>query len=162
MNQARANVGDSGEVFPEYPQILQTQMQDILMTAQQRYPQLKQAFLSNRIYAGYALTPLNPEPYAYETGFAIKWLIEAQLNGDPGFNYDPGNGSVVMPWLSWGPDVWADGLTPRSDGLTWECADYTWDGTHPSDVGSEKVGQMLLEFFKTDSVTGWFLASPAD
>lgn len=37
-----------------------------------RYPNVQQAFLHSRIYAGYATDNLNPEPYAYEYGFATK------------------------------------------------------------------------------------------
>src|SRR5262249_5770128 len=51
------------------------------------------------------------------------------------------------------------GLVPRSDGLTWICPDdYQLDGTHPSDIGREKVAHMLLNFFMTDETTRpWFL-----
>jgi len=57
----------------------------------------------SRIYAGYASSTLNPEPYAYENAFAIKRVIAQQLSGDPALNYDAASGPVVAPWLSWGP-----------------------------------------------------------
>src|SRR5206468_1021451 len=66
-------------------------------------------------------------------------------------------GPVLTPWLAWGPYLWADGLTPRSDGLTWQCADLQSDGTHPSSSGASKVAQMLLSFFQTDPVASrWY------
>ena len=34
-------------------------------------------FLQSRTYGGYATTNENPDPYAYEYGFATKWLIQA-------------------------------------------------------------------------------------
>ena len=34
-----------------------------LQRLRQRFPNLRVAYLSSRIYAGYATTPLNPEPY---------------------------------------------------------------------------------------------------
>src|SRR5262249_18243161 len=59
-----------------------------------------------------------------------------------------------------GPYLWADGLTPRSDGLTYACSDFISDGTHPAPGGArDKVAQMLLTFFKTDTTTRpWFLS----
>ncbi len=124
-----------------------------------RFPNAKLAYIASRIYAGYATTLLNPEPYAYQNGWTMKKLIEDQINGDPQLQY---NGSMAnSPWLSWGVYLWADGTIPRSDGLTWICPDdYQNDGTHPSPNGSQKVAKMLLQFFKTDSTTfSWFLSN---
>ena len=50
-------------------------------------------------------------------------------------------------------------MIPRSDGRIWAIADLQNDGTHPSQSGEQKVGAMLLDFFKTSPVTScWFLA----
>lgn len=63
--------------------------------------------------------------------------------------------------LLWGPYLWADGLTPRADGLTWACADFRDDGTHPSESGRAKVAGMLMGFFAGDATSAsWFLADP--
>jgi hypothetical protein len=102
-------------------------------------------------------TALNPEPYAYESGFAVRSVIERQLAGDPDLNYDPNAGPVASPWLAWGPYLWADGLTPRSDGLTWACSELQSDGTHPSPTGQLKVADSLLAFFRWDATTApWY------
>jgi len=134
----------------------------IARAAKTRYPNLRSAFLSSRIYAGYATTQLNPEPYAYESAFAVKWLIEAQINQLAGGEPDPVAGDLsleVAPWLGWGPYLWADGLTPRGDGLIWECSDFNTDGTHPATGAREKVGAMLLDFMLTSPYsTPWFRA----
>src|SRR3989442_190765 len=119
------------------------------------YPNLRLMYVSSRIYGGYASVALAPEPFAYESGFAFKWLVEDQINGDPALSY-PGK----APWLAWAPYLWADGLTPRSDGLTWACSDFQSDGTHPSPSGEQKVANLLLSFFKTDpTATSWFVAA---
>ncbi len=46
-----------------------------------------------------------------------------------------------------GPHHWADGRTPRADGLPWECTDFADDGTHPSNAGVSKVAEVLMITF---------------
>ena len=62
--------------------------------ARARYPNLGLIYLASRTYAGYASTNLNPEPYAYEGGFSMRWLIERQQAGAAGLNADPERGPV--------------------------------------------------------------------
>jgi len=151
--------------FPQDAIELQGYLRTIAMVLKDKFPNIELAYYSSRIYAGYAtgVSQLNPEPFAYQSGFSNKWLVAAQIaGGDPGLNYDPANGPVESPWLAWGPYLWADGLVPRSDGLIWQCADFQNDGTHPSDSGRNKVANLLLEFFTTDpTATPWFLADAA-
>ncbi|MEO6458455.1 MAG: hypothetical protein ABIO92_09330 [Chloroflexia bacterium] len=133
--------------FPNDAIGLRDALRDIVGIMQTRYPNLQIIYMASRIYAGYATTNLNPEPYAYHSGFAVKWLIDENINSDG-----------YRPWLAWGPYLWADGTTPRSDGLTWLCSDFQNDGTHPSTSGRQKVATMLLNFFKTnESARPWFL-----
>jgi hypothetical protein len=149
------------EPFPEHAKKLQADTTTTLHSLKKKFPNLRIAYLSSRIYAGYASTPLNPEPYAYETAFAVRDLIQAQMKGDPALNYDPKKGAVKSPLLLWGPYLWADGLKPRqSDGLVWKREDLRDDGTHPSATsGRDKVATMLLTFFKTDpTAKSWFVA----
>lgn len=150
--------------FPDDALKLQMEIETIIRDVRSRFPNAAQVYLSSRIYAGYATTALNPEPFAYQSGFAVKWTIEGQILGDPALNFDPARGEVVAPWLSWGPYLWSDGLRPRSDGLIWECDDFQDDGTHPSAKGAMKVATALLAFFKQDTVTSrWFVdCDPGD
>jgi hypothetical protein len=142
--------------FPGRTRVLQDDFKAIVRDLKALYPNIKLAYLSSRTNSYTYWDGLSPEPAAYETGFAVKWLIEDQINGDPELNYDPARGPVVAPFLSWGPYLWADGPNPRSDGLVWLPNDMVWDCTHPSASGEAKVAQMLLDFFKSDTTTGWF------
>lgn len=133
----------------------------VIQNAKSRFPNLRIVYLGSRIYGGYATTPLNPEPYAYESAFAARWLIQDQIAGDAALNYDPAKGDVKAPLLLWGPYLWADGSNGRKiDKLVWEKEDFVADGTHPSRSGREKVAQLLLEFFKNDPLARpWFVKS---
>lgn len=146
--------------FPGSAQQLQGLLAQIARNLTARYPNVQLCFCSSRTYAGYATSTLNPEPYAYESGFAVKWLIEQQIAGDPLLNSDPAAGAVVAPWLGFGPYLWTDGTVGRSDGLVWTCADVQADGTHPSTAGRAKVAALLQQFFTTDALTvPWYLGS---
>ena len=139
--------------FPKYARTLQEELAKIVQLLPQRFPNVKLVYLSSRTFGGYAKTPLNPEPYAFESGYSVKWLIEDQIKGNPAFNYDAANGPVTAPWLSWGPYLWANGTTKRTDGFFYEHTDFGDDGTHPSPAGQQKVASVLLEFFKNDATT---------
>jgi Cu/Ag efflux protein CusF len=152
-----ADAGPS-QGFPTYAQTLQAELMRIVQLFPRRFPNARLVYLSGRTYGGYASTKLNPEPYAYESGFSVRWLIEDQLKGNPELNYDATKGPVRAPWLSWGAYLWANGTTKRADGFCYDESDFTAnDGTHLTGSGVDKVGRLLLDFFKTDTTTrSWF------
>ncbi|HEX4611152.1 MAG TPA: hypothetical protein VH092_23375 [Urbifossiella sp.] len=147
--------------FPAYAETLCDEMEDIARVVAERFPNARLMYLSSRTYAGYATTPLNPEPYAYESAFSVRWLIQRQLEGKAGLNFDPAKGAVRAPWLSWGPYLWANGSTKRADGLFYTREDFAADGTHPAAGGQQKAAAELLRIFRTDPTTRpWFLKAP--
>ncbi len=166
VKQALAHVGGlPNPTFPEHAIALQKGestnggLEQLLRNLKIKFPNIKIAYLSSRTraYNNYQLS-LNPEPYAYESGFSVKWTVEDQINNDPNLEYKGIN--AVSPWISWGPYLWADGENARSDGFKWLCTDTREDdGTHPSvPDGADKVANELMKFFKTDvTSTPWFL-----
>jgi hypothetical protein len=144
--------------FETYAHTLAQELTQITSTAAQRFPNLRQVFISARSYAGYAgiypknsvatMQGPNPEPWAYETGFADKWVV-AQSVANPS----------QRPWIGWGPYFWTDGTRGRADGLQWLCSD-TIDGTHPSSTGLVKINSMMRSAFVSSAFTPWFTGSP--
>jgi Bacterial Ig-like domain (group 1) len=148
--------------FPTDITTLQSEYETMMQTMHTLFPNLKMVYFSSRVYGGYSngVATINPEPYSYEVGFAVKWAIGDQLNGNSNLNYNPANGPVVAPWMSWGSYYWSNGMLGRSDGLVWDCEDFSLDGTHPSSTyGQLKVATELLQFLKTDDTAKpWYLA----
>ncbi len=141
--------------FPDTALSYRDKMTELVGQLQDFLPNLQIAYLSSRVYGGYNnTTSPSPEPLAYEEGFGVKWLIERQMNGDPALAADP-DSAVVAPWLTWGPYLWADGTTARSDGLSWECRNFRGDGVHPESSGNEKVADLLADFLESEPTAAW-------
>lgn len=159
IKQAEAQPARLGE-FPAHARALEENLIDMILIARQRYPNLRVVYLSSRIFGGYATTALNPEPYAYEGAFAVRWLIRKQMDGDPRLNCDAASGEARAPVVVWGPYLWANGATPRqSDGLAWRPDDFSPnDRTHPAERARQKVADLLLKFLKSDECASrWFV-----
>jgi hypothetical protein len=156
LKQANADPDAEDDAFPVYAQKLRDDMATIVRRVRTDYPNVGVVYFSSRIYAGYADILLSPEPFAYEGGFSVRWLIQDQIanGGASGVTYDN------APVLLWGPYLWADGMTPRSDGLVWPCDDFESDGIHPQDSARQKVAAMLKDFFTGDSLAKtWYTGS---
>jgi hypothetical protein len=132
--------------FPQDARALQANLRTVIRLLSTRFPNLRLVYVSSRTYGGYAITHLNPEPFAYESGFAAKWLVQDSIQRRLG-----------RVWVGWGPYLWTDGLAGRRDGLTWTCDDVVADGTHPSPSGTRKVSRLLSDFFAADATARiWF------
>ena len=151
-----AEPGPSPDTVPlQYAKKVKEDIAASLAITRSTFPNLRVAYLSSRIYGGYntaGIRRVNPEPFAYETAFSVRWVILDQINQEK-------DRKIAGPILLWGPYLWADGVTPRkSDHLTWERKDLGEDGVHPSKLGGQKVANMLLDFFKNDSLAkSWFV-----
>ncbi len=142
----------------------------------QQFPNLRMIFLQSRPYAGYA----SKEPLPYETGFSVKWLIEAQIDQRNGAGIDPLAGDLsysvngapaVAPWLGWAAYTWGPGPIPRADGNTWPGGNFAFDGVHPSKCnyaspwtycGRGHDAHLMMEFYTSSAyTTPWFLQNPS-
>ena len=138
--------------FPSETERLRDRDREIVLLAKQKYPNLRVAYLSSRIYAGYATTALNPEPYSYESAFAVRWLIEEQMKGAPALNADAAKGEVKAPVLLWGPYLWTNGTEPRkSDGLVFQKEDLAGERHAPLGQRTRKSGEAAAGFFHDGS-----------
>lgn len=152
----------------EHIDTMERKFLDVFEIFHDKFPNLKQVFFSGRDYGGYSIPDRgNPEPYAYYTNWALKKLIQRQIDGDPALAYDGANPKV--PWLAWANNLWADGRNVRSDGFNWVCnvpnqdySDYQSDGVHPTIEGNKKGTQLMMDFFKKDECTNWFVDPNAD
>jgi len=144
--------------FPGKARELAKNLTETLHVVHDRFPNARMAYLSSRTYGGWTELGGSPEPGAYETGFAVKWVVASQLAGDPEVNYNAGKGAVRAPWIEWGPYLWTDGVKGRQDGFVYLREDVREDGLHPSEKGSAKIAELMLRFFRSDPTTQlWFL-----
>jgi len=145
--------------FPTYAQEFQRYLEATARNLKVHFPNIKLAYYSSRERA--YLMYRKGEPDCYEAGFAVRWMIDKQMKGDPDLNWDPARGPVKAPLILWGPYFWCDGLKPRSDGLIWTCCEPTSDvynNPHPEASGAQKCADQLYAFFKTDPIAmPWYL-----
>jgi hypothetical protein len=145
--------------FPAYAQELERYLEATARNLKVHFPNIKLVYYSSRERA--YLMYRKGEPDCYEAGFAVRWMIEKQMQGDPELNWDPARGEVKAPLILWGPYLWCDGLKPRSDGLIWTCCEPTSDvynNPHPESSGAQKGADQIYAFFKTDpTTTPWYL-----
>jgi len=157
-----ANPAGSMTIHSYYDSLL-VQFARIMHEIKTRFPNAKLCYMASRIAARYASSTLNPEPFSYYTGWAVREIIQRQINGDPSLTFSGSN--IVSPFLLWGIYMWSDGDTPQASNpnIFINCpADLANDGTHPSQpVGAAKVANWLLSFYQNDTLScPWFFNSP--
>ncbi len=162
-----SSIDANGDDIDSYVDSLVMRFKIALNAMYYYYPNLQVVFISGFPYGGYAdsLKPLYPaikEPSSYHQNFAMKELIRLQITGDPDLKYK--GPAKKVPFLIWGPSLWADGKNPRGiDSLTWLCEEFepSGGGYHLNNGGKEKFGNILLQFFRTNALTqGWFMNAP--
>ncbi len=159
LKHVEANPKPLGE-FPAHARTLQADITAVLQIAKHHYPNLRVVYLSSRTFGGWSgRASGSPEPFAYESGFGTRWIVQGQINGDAQLNFDPARGEVKAPLVLWAPYLWAQGNSPRKlDGLTWTQNDVRQDQLHPNESGCKKTTALLLNFFKSnDGASRWFL-----
>ncbi len=157
------NTQNADTVFPRAPQALIIDLDTLLHSMHVLFPNLRICYISGRAYSGYVDASMGLEvgkgllfPRDYYNGWAIKWLIEHQINGEAGYEFN--GASAVMPLVTWGSYHWADGANPRSDGLSWNCTtDFGDDGLHLTGLAEQKSGAMIFNYFLNDTTAAsWF------
>ena len=148
--------------WPDSIDYLKAILVDVAQTTLAFFQNLKQLYVCLPAYHGYKGVPY-AEPMLYEQHFAVKALIEAQINDDPALNCCRPSTPIVAPWLSWGGDLWCDGMNPRaSDGLTCHCpTDVDNQGVHPVPAYAAVLADIVLDQFKADACCHpWFYGEP--
>ena len=151
-----APAGSPQRSFPAHAELLRDELDAICRLLPQRFPNLALCYVSDLPFGRYGKGD-RTEPWTYELGFAVKWLIEQQLGGSPGVELGPARRA---PLLLWGPYFWADGARPNGRGTRWCRRDFETDGTHPSESGEAKLSSLLGRFLETEPTAAPWFANP--
>lgn len=133
--------GLSGEFVPAA-----TQLKDSLAITmdiiQDKYPNAQMILLTSRYHANYAPAgSKSPEPYAYYSGFSVKWLIEDRIN----CTADCG---VPLAWFAY---LWDE---------SWPQSWYVSDGIHLSNAGKTQAGLIWqTQMNAAAHIAPWYLGS---
>ncbi|MBK6730983.1 MAG: hypothetical protein IPG60_08455 [Bacteroidetes bacterium] len=143
--------------FPKQSIALADKYHTLLLMIKQKYPNIKIVFLSDRTFAGYIDNngpQLLAEPTAYYTSWAVKFLIERQLQSLTDYTYSD------IPFIDWGPMLWTNGETGDSYNYKWDCDDAAKGGIHPTAKGRSKEAIRLYNFFSNHPYTKQWFTSP--
>lgn len=142
-----ANPGSAFGSVDEYVDELSYIGADVVRSIRVNFPYVEIVWFQARSYGGFDTGTLNPEPYAYGSGLAVRKLVQAQIDQRRTGIVDPDYGDLITnaPWIGWGPYFWA-GETPRMDGLFYTRSDFMADGVHPTTSGVNKISDEMVEW----------------
>lgn len=153
------------DTFINYRDYLVNQLILVCQRILIEYPNVKIIYFGSTTSTQYVLSGYNKfsEPWSYYLSWAIKNLIERQMNNDPQLEISGPN--KLSPLLSWMKPQYSQGITPNSVGFNWSIDDVLpaypgviENGVHPSIIGAQKVANQWLNFFQTDYYTSqWFI-----
>ncbi|MCB8940830.1 MAG: hypothetical protein H6655_20695 [Ardenticatenaceae bacterium] len=127
--------------FPEHPEMVKDSFAITMDIIAQLYPNVQIIYLNSRHYGGWNPNSKAPEPWAYEEGWAVKWLIEERINGE-----------IDTPLLAWMAYQWDS---------TWPESYFVADGLHLSNEGKAASGALWDAHFRTSSyIAPWYLGQP--
>ncbi len=111
--------------FPLHAKNMKESLEITMELINSNYQNVQLVYVTSREFAGFATVDLNPEPFAYEEGFAFKWLVQDRIDGN-----------LAGAPLLW----WAYQYDP-----SWPQSYFYADGTHLSNAGLDVVGQLWLD-----------------
>ena len=130
--------------FPQRMQQMQRDLATVIEHCVKRYPNLKIAYITAdgfRHFTGF-------EPHVWREAFAMKWLIESQIKGEPDAAFE--GAARRLPWLTWGPYIWDN---------TWNARSFS-DGVHPAPGAMAIFVEKYWQHLTRDSVAKPWLMKP--
>lgn len=148
---------------------LEAALGDGLRALHTRWPNVRLVLLSALNYTGYGGwatvqgTQHGPvEPFSYEWGLSVKWLVAAKITQWRTGVIDGRAGDlsgVPVLWWSTASYLWGSDSQnpPGSVAVSWARTDVQSDGVHPTVSGTQKAAARLLAGWLADAVmAGWF------
>lgn len=148
--------------FPDEPMQVADDLTTYLQLLKIYFPNIKIVFVSGRHYGGFCDTLMEQyaaisEPSSYYNNFAVKWLIERQITGDPDLRYFGINTKV--PFITWGNYFWTNGASPRiTDGRNYPCEKFSvTDGYHLTDSTNVEDANYMMNYFYTSEFSKYYV-----
>ncbi|CAN5215306.1 hypothetical protein BH11BAC6_BH11BAC6_09420 [soil metagenome] len=143
-------------IFPARPINTKNQYAVTMQLLLKKFQNLKVVYLIGRTttFLASGKKPQNREPGPYYNGWACKFLIEDQINGNIATAYK--GPDAVSPMITWGWYEWSVGYQPRNDGFVWT-RELTSDGLHANDQGADILSTNFFNFLLNDPFANiWF------